>query len=531
MIKSRKVRKYLNRISRKYKKSKQSKQSKQNKQSKQSKQNKQNKQSKTNKQGKKITRVKNKKLSNQEKLRQRGGEGHIPLLRQEMLDQSPCISQTTGQKSKPPCVLGQGAFGIIIQQKCERRTTETQKKINCIPEKYYAVKYLFYHDFIGLDIIKEIDILNKIKKANSPFIIRLIDSYKIDKSLVIILEYIEGRDAKLTFETKKPNEPISWGLILGLKTLQEYGIIHYDIKPENIMIDTINERAVYIDFGLADFYNKEKFLLNQGSPLFIDPVIIELFFYKGKKQVSIDIYQIDIWSLGITMCFLYKSNLSIQMNRIKDRDADSMLRLVNMIGFIIKKLDKNEAVIIKNYFRSFNLDDIGISIINNLFLKEKWWDIFPSIFTIFPIALNIQDSTEVNLIKAKRIAINIIDKILEAGTQAETTALKDVLSEFAKKRQKSLVSSVIGMFSNSKSETNSEPTEQLSVRRTMDSDLQKDKGKFETLTSVDDIGQLLFCKIFFGTYRQWYFNGLVKLIQENTIVQEYLTKINKVLSN
>ncbi len=78
-----------------------------------------------------------------------------------------------------------------------------------------------------------------------------------------------------------------------LNFLHSTGILHCDIKPENILFDIDRKRVKIIDFGNATFYNDLNFTYIQTRP-YRAP---ELIF--GNKYD----YSIDIWSLG---CLIYE---------------------------------------------------------------------------------------------------------------------------------------------------------------------------------------------------------------------------------
>jgi serine/threonine protein kinase len=108
-------------------------------------------------------------------------------------------------------------------------------------------------------------------------------------------------------------------LLLFLNFLNENGIVHCDIKPENILIDYQKESDTgsprysfsnlkVIDFGSAfSINNPENFSSN--TPEYMSPEITELIEKNtSSKEVSNSLknlkqwlWCIDIWSLGVTI--------------------------------------------------------------------------------------------------------------------------------------------------------------------------------------------------------------------------------------
>ncbi len=97
-------------------------------------------------------------------------------------------------------------------------------------------------------------------------------------------------------------------LLESVKLMQRVKIMHRDIKPENIMFRESNddwENMALIDFGLAEFFDKDKYLFNRcGTPGFVAPEIAN-----SKDPVLVYDGKCDIFSLGCIAHILYVSSL------------------------------------------------------------------------------------------------------------------------------------------------------------------------------------------------------------------------------
>ena len=100
--------------------------------------------------------------------------------------------------------------------------------------------------------IREIALL---KELNHPNVVRLLDVFCKPNKLVLVFEFLEN-DLKqymksLNWRLTPPNvKSVAYQLVRGIEFCHANRIIHRDIKPQNLLIDTRMHLKI-ADFGLA----------------------------------------------------------------------------------------------------------------------------------------------------------------------------------------------------------------------------------------------------------------------------------------
>lgn len=85
-------------------------------------------------------------------------------------------------------------------------------------------------------------------------------------------------------------------IILGVKSLHKQGVIHRDIKLDNILLDK-NMNPKLIDFGISSFYDPQVLIYDTGgTPAYLAPEVI-----KAEGKIT---PKSDVWSLGVLLYLL-----------------------------------------------------------------------------------------------------------------------------------------------------------------------------------------------------------------------------------
>jgi serine/threonine protein kinase len=152
-------------------------------------------------------------------------------------------------------------------------------------------------------------------------------------------------------------------ILNALKHIHEYGMVHRDIRPENIMYDKVNERYVLIDFGVTCMANDKNCNLCVGQPSYILKNNTQQDT-ENKMLVLCDndsaTVTTDIYALTITFLSLYigvrASKLHIDVDDIINENNESeSMDVINGIN------DVAVRDILLRLFNEIHNNDIDIS--------------------------------------------------------------------------------------------------------------------------------------------------------------------------
>jgi serine/threonine protein kinase len=112
------------------------------------------------------------------------------------------------------------------------------------------------------------------REVVSPNVCRIFDLIEIGDQELVSMEYIDGTTLLAILRERGPLElreagEIAAQFLAGLEAIHQAGLIHRDVKPENVMI-TRSGRVVLMDFGLAK-PESERAGTIAGTPAYMAP--------------------------------------------------------------------------------------------------------------------------------------------------------------------------------------------------------------------------------------------------------------------
>jgi tRNA A-37 threonylcarbamoyl transferase component Bud32 len=175
-------------------------------------------------------------------------------------------------------------------------------------------------------------------KLEHPHVVRVFDVVEDQGYLLIIMDFVEGRNLRQRIEEDGPLDPaeavdIARQMALALDHAHSEKILHRDVKPGNVIVHD-EGKAVLVDFGNAEMVGEAAD--RKGTAHYVAPEV-----FQGKRQDE----KSDTYSLGATLFHMLTGQPPFDGQTVKDilkAHESGRLRApsqVNPDGGIPKELD------------------------------------------------------------------------------------------------------------------------------------------------------------------------------------------------
>ncbi|XP_022699131.1 microtubule-associated serine/threonine-protein kinase 3-like isoform X2 [Varroa jacobsoni] len=231
-----------------------------------------------------------------------------------IIEEEPLPPSPPKEVKAPPCeddfetikLISNGAYGAVYLVR--HRATRQR----------FAMKRINKHNLLLRNQVEQVFAERDIMSfTDNPFVVSMFCSFETKKHLCLVMEYVEGGDCATLLKNMGPL-PLDIAqfyfaeTVLAVEYLHSYGIVHRDMKPDNLLITHLGHIKL-TDFGLSkvglmnlatnlyegqltisldketkQFNDKQVF----GTPEYIAPEVILRQGY-GKP--------VDWWSMGIIL--------------------------------------------------------------------------------------------------------------------------------------------------------------------------------------------------------------------------------------
>ncbi|CEG41813.1 cmgc cdk cdc2 protein kinase [Plasmopara halstedii] len=181
--------------------------------------------------------------------------------------------------------IGEGTYGVVY------------KSLDLKTKQVVALKRIRLEtedDGIPSTALREISVLRELEHRN---IVSLLDCLQEDGKLFLVFEFME-KDLKRYMEHKLGKldpaqiKSFLYQLLKGLAFSHSRGIMHRDLKPQNLLVNTTGELKI-ADFGLARAFSLpiKKYTHE----------VVTLWYRAPEILLGQEIYSppVDIWSVGV----------------------------------------------------------------------------------------------------------------------------------------------------------------------------------------------------------------------------------------
>ncbi|RWS26194.1 serine/threonine-protein kinase tousled-like 1, partial [Leptotrombidium deliense] len=211
------------------------------------------------------------------------------------------------------------------------------------------------------------------KQLDHPRIVRLFDVFEIDaNSFCTVLEYCDGHDLDFYLKQHKciperEARSIIMQVVHALKYLNEIKppIIHYDLKPGNILLGSgnISGEIKITDFGLSKIMDDDNYSPDHGMDLtsqgagtywYLPPEC----FVVGKNPPKIS-SKVDVWSVGVIFyqCLYGKKPFGHNQSQATILEENTILKATD-VEFAPKPVVSTEA----KYRKEDRIDVLALSL-------------------------------------------------------------------------------------------------------------------------------------------------------------------------
>jgi len=199
-------------------------------------------------------------------------------------------------------VLGKGGFGVVYSG--IRRLDGAPVAIKHVARN----KVIEWAEVNGNQVPNELKFLLEVQDVDG--VVKLLDFYERDDSFIYVMEkphhYVDMFD--YITKAKTLDEVVARNffrqVVDTVVACHERGIVHRDIKDENLLVDLTSHKVTLIDFGSGGYIQREDYHQFDGTRVYAPPEWIRDGRYRWEG--------LTVWSLGILLFDMVAGDVPFQ---------------------------------------------------------------------------------------------------------------------------------------------------------------------------------------------------------------------------
>ncbi|KAJ7310594.1 kinase-like domain-containing protein [Mycena albidolilacea] len=235
-------------------------------------------------------------------------EGYYTVILGEVLVTQPTAASEKGERYQVYATVGRGMFAVVVRARV--LPEEDDAKESKEGGREVAIKIVRAQEVMHRAGLKESAILQKLQTADpedKKHIVRLERTFEHRGHLCLVFESMSmnlrdvvkrfGKDVGLNIRAVRA---YSHQLFIALGHLRKLGVMHADIKPDNILVNDAKTMLKLCDLGSA----------SDAADNEITPYLVSRFYRAPEIILGVPYDPaLDVWSVGCTLYELYTGKI------------------------------------------------------------------------------------------------------------------------------------------------------------------------------------------------------------------------------
>lgn len=195
------------------------------------------------------------------------------------------------------------------------------------------------------ELVNEITIM---RKLDHPYVLKLYEVYHVKRKLWLVTELLTGGDLSSRKHSEHATKNVIEQILRALVYLHRMGVVHRDIKLENILYENHSKNATVrlIDFGLSRTFDRTSIVGDYArTPYTIAPEAAGT----GRRCAT---DKTDVWAVGVITFIMLSGEFPFVKNH-SDLKNDDLMERLKQVSIVHMSLRKNFATTLSNAKISF----------------------------------------------------------------------------------------------------------------------------------------------------------------------------------